>query len=46
MSYKLTLALSPANAGVAAGLPVYWQGIEARSGRLLLGTPASFGVYK
>ena len=45
-SFTLQVPLTPSTAGAAAGVPLYWQGIEATSTSLSLGTLSSFGVYK
>lgn len=45
-AHQLQVALTKSSAGAVAGIPLYWQGIEAASKSLSLGTLASFGVYK
>jgi len=45
-AYRFQVALTQASAGAVAGIPLYWQGIEATSSSLSLGTLSSFGVYK
>jgi len=44
--FQLQVAVTQSAAGAIAGVPLYWQGIEATSTSLSLGTLASFGVYK
>ncbi|MHC4514038.1 MAG: hypothetical protein ACYTGW_16250 [Planctomycetota bacterium] len=44
-AHQLQVALTQGNAGPAAGIPLYWQGIEATQTSLSLGTLATFGVY-
>jgi hypothetical protein len=45
-AHRFQLALTQSNAGAVAGVPLYWQGIEATSTSLSLGTLSSFGVYR
>jgi hypothetical protein len=45
-AYQLQVPLPQSSAGAVAGVPLYWQGIEAKSNTLVLGTLATFGVYK